>query len=608
MKIINLKKTANLFLAIYIIFSTMLYGCIMPPRGVKLTPVRELDNIAEYQIKVNQTGYFTNHKKIAVYSSTIQKPVEWSLISGDKTIANGTTTIFGSDRDSGDFVHIIDFSSVNKEGENFKIKIQSNNSRTFKIAANLYGELELDSLRYFYLNRSGIPLEMPYVENKSRKRPAGHLSDARASCEKNDGCTAKNINVAGGWYDAGDYGKYVVNGGFSVWMLMNAYEWISIRDKKETTWPSLNIPESKNGTPDILNEAKWEMEWILKMQVKDGPMEGMAYHRIRNSQFTALGKAPPSVNSDPPRYIRNPSTTATLNLAASAALCARVYKNYDEALSEKCEAAAVKAYGAAKQNPEVAPSGGLGHIPYGDTIAEDEFFWAAAELFVTTKNEKYLKDLKSSKFWNGFNTNAGGSTSAFNWADTSSLGNLTLSLHQETLSDEDAQLQREQIIKFADTLLELVNKQGYRYPLKQGRYQWGSNSFVLNNAIILALAYDFLQKEEYLEAVLTSMDYILGRNPVDFSYVSGYGSNALKYPHHRFYAPSYNQKLPFIPEGTISGGPNSTLADSFAKSYRAGCPAAKCYVDSIESFSTNEVAINWNAALAWVTVWINRTI
>ena len=138
-------------------------------------------------------------------------------------------------------------------------------------------------------------------------------------------------------------------------------------------------------------------------------------------------------------------------------------------------------------------------------------------------------------------------------------------------------------------------------------FPWGSNSFVLNNLIVFALAYDFTHDARYLDGAVDGMDYILGRNPMAKSYVSGYGENPLQNPHHRFWAHQANAAFPTVPPGAVSGGPNSGLQDPYVKAAGLkGCAPEKCYLDNIEAWSTNEIAINWNAPLAWVAAYLDE--
>src|SRR6185295_5127454 len=232
---------------------------------------------------------------------------------------------------------------------------------------DIYTDLKRDSLLYFYRNRSGIELEAQYAGD-TWARPAGHLSDNSVSCFKGkdtsgkewDGCDY-HLDVSGGWYDAGDYGKYVVNGGISTWTLVNLYE------HSPQAFPdgSLTIPENTNGWPDILDEARWEMDFMMRMQVPEGqPLAGMVHHKIHDRHWTGVPvMVPTEINSDDPnsgRFLMPPSTAATLNMAATAAQCARVWKTFDAAFADRCLQAAEVAWKAAVAHPAVTYPGSPG--------------------------------------------------------------------------------------------------------------------------------------------------------------------------------------------------------------------------------------------------------
>ena len=170
-------------------------------------------------------------------------------------------------------------------------------------------------------------------------------------------------------------------------------------------------------------------------------------------------------------------------------------------------------------------------------------------------------------------------------------------------------MKRATVESTADAYLELIKTQGYRVPFKPGSkgFPWGSNSFVLNNMIIMALAHDFSHEQKYLDGVGEGMSYLLGRNPMDQSYVTGYGERPLEHPHHRFWAHQANAAFPGPPPGALSGGPNSGLQDPYVQAAGlAGCAPQKCFVDNIEAWSANEMAINWNAPLAWVAAFLDE--
>jgi endoglucanase len=565
------------------------------------------------KVAVNQVGYLPGALKIATVKSASTSPQVWELVdSSGKVLHKGQTKVFGNDAASAEHVHLIDFTSAKATGENLVLRVGDDTSYPFDIATNVYSKLKYDALAYFYHNRSGIEIAMPYAGDAALARPAGHLSDKSVKCLPGSGCDYA-LDVSGGWYDAGDHGKYVVNGGISVWTLLNWYERSKYLGSSSADFGDgkLQIPENKNGVPDILDEARWELEFLIKMQVPDGkPLAGMAHHKMHDEAWTALGVAPHEDKMT--RYLHKPSTAATLNLAATAAQGARVWKGIDAAFSGKCLKAAERAWAAARQNPAVyAPAGDdKGGGTYADDNVSDEFYWAASELFVTTGKPEYLQYLAASPLNARFPTEAGGHVSSINWGTTDGLGMISMAVVPNSLDAASQKTLRSRIIQAADRFLKVAEKEGYRTLIERtadGKYIWGSNSFVVNNVIVLGLAYDFSKQQKYLDGAVLGMDYLLGRNPLAQSYVSGYGEKALTNPHHRFWAHQANAKYPMAPPGVLSGGPNSTIDDPYSKGAGLrGCVPEKCYVDNIEAYSVNEITINWNAPLVWAAAWLDE--
>jgi beta-glucosidase len=567
-------------------------------------------------ISVNQVGYFPGAPHFAALANQGSSGVAWLLIdaeSGD-TVYAGLTGNPVADPASGDTLQIADFSDFNTPGT-YRLMIFDQLSDPFVIGSDIYATLPIDALRYFYLNRSGIELTAQHA-GEAYARPAGHLSDSAVTCYRGtdaagstwDGCDY-TLNAAGGWYDAGDYGKYVVNGGISVWTLLNLHE------RLPDAFPdgSLNIPESGSGVSDLLDEARWEMEWLLAMQVPAGqPQAGMAHHKLHDLEWAGIPFMPPTeydnnsdFNGSGGRYVYPPSTAATYNLAATAAQCARIWRGIDAAFAERCLQAAVTAFQAAQDNP-IAIAGntpGAGGGNYDDANVTDELFWAAAELYITTGEAQYADAMRSTPFLASFG--GLGKNSAMYWGDTAALGALSLVLHVVDLP-EVATL-REQIVLTADAYLATIQAEGYRVPITT--YEWGSNSAVLNNALILAYARDISGDVKYLHGMTDSMDYLLGRNALAFSFISGYGARAMAHPHHRVWANDPANGFPPPPPGVVAGGPNAAPSDPTAlEEANLDAGPARRYVDLIGSWSTNEVTINWNAPLVWVSAYLNHAL
>jgi endoglucanase len=576
-------------------------------------------------IRLNQLGLLPDGVKRAILPDKSTAPVTWELLDGSgKAVASGQTSVFGDDPESGEHVHRIDFSSLAGTGQEYRLTADGLASRAFAVAPDIYSRLPHDALEYFYHTRAGIPIEARFV-GPQLARPAGHPHEVVTCISGKDsdgnvwpGCPY-SLDVTGGWYDAGDQGKYVVNGGIALWTLQNLYEHDALNGGEGLFADgSQRIPEAGNHVPDLLDEARWEMEFLLKMQVPQGThlrlpagvkrdtpglqfsdvdASGMAHHKVADEHWTSLPTRP---DRDPlTRYLAPPTTGATLNLAATAAQCARIWRTIDPAFSARCLSAAERAWDAAKRNPEIYaldafPSSG----GYEDSDLSDEFYWAACELLATTGKAEYRSAVESSPhFANPVAEEPG-------WAATATLGSITLALSPSALPHQERQRLKAAIAAAADRFLSDEARVGYQVPLA-GNYTWGSNSVLLNRALLMGLAYDFTKQPRYRDGIIDVMDYLLGRNPLDRSFITGYGARPMQNPHHRFWAHSLNPAYPSPPPGVLSGGPNNVaMADPVAAQLKGKCAPQTCWVDKTMAFSLNEVAINWNAPLVWVSAWL----
>jgi endoglucanase len=462
--------------------------------------------------------------------------------------------------------------------------------------------MAIDAMSFYYPQRSGVAIDDAVAPGYGRA--AGHVDvapnqgDGAVPCYA-DACDY-TLDVTGGWYDAGDHGKYVVNGGISVAQLMSVYEramHAPTGDAGRLADGSLRIPEHGNGVPDVLDEARWEIEFLMSMQVPAGEeLAGMAHHKIHDEHWTGL----PLMPADDPqaRFLEPPSTAATLNLAAAAAQAARLLAPYDAAFAAQCLEAAETAWEAALAHPDIyAVDRGDGGGPYGDSDVTDEFYWAAAELFLTTGAKSYEEFILDSKLHDADSFGAG----AFHWGSVAALAKLDLALVPNALPGRDDLVA--QVVSGADKYLELQAASPWNLSYgSDGTFDWGSNSAVLNELVVVATAFDLTGEARYREGVMTGLDYILGRNALGNSYVTGYGSHDSRNMHSRWYANQLDPSLPNPPAGTLAGGPNSFAAtwDPVAQRWLGGCAPQRCYIDDIGSWATNELTINWNAPLAQI--------
>ncbi|MBW6527498.1 glycoside hydrolase family 9 protein [Sphingomonas sp. RHCKR7] len=570
-------------------------------------------------IHLNQLGFLPDTAKRAIVADPSTTPLRWTVRdTRGATVAAGETKVIGDDAASGDHVHLVDLGRL-AAPSTYRLRVGRQTSRPFAVRAGLYAPLAAAALHYFYHTRAGIAIEPRYAGDPRWARPAGHAKEIAPCFSGTDergthwqGCDYR-LDVTGGWYDAGDHGKYVVNGGIALWTLQNLYE----REARAGRFPFADgrgtIPESGNGTDDLLDEARWEMRFLLAMQIPDGARAtvpvgapgsagapvfrtidagGMAHQKVADRHWTALPTRPVDDRED--RLLYPPTTAATLNLAATAAQCARVWRTIDPRFSATCLAAARRAYAAAQREPQVyATNSFTGSGGYGDGDVSDEFYWAAAELYATTGEPTFAAAVRGSP-WHA------APVQAPDWGHVGALGTITLAT-TAAVSASDAAPARRALIAAADGFLAEEARSGYRIPYATLDYPWGSNAVILNRAMILGVAQRLTGAARYRDGMVDAIDYVLGRNPLDQSYVSGFGARPLTHPHHRFWAHQLDAALPGPPPGVVSGGPNSTaMADPIAAAMQGTCAPQRCWADDIRAYALNEVAINWNAPLLWV--------
>ncbi|WP_288756943.1 glycoside hydrolase family 9 protein [uncultured Brevundimonas sp.] len=573
-------------------------------------------------IRLNQAGYEAGGRIGMTIAADDAAPLRWRVTDGAGTVrAEGLTRPFGADAASGERVHQVRIDAL--PAGDYSVAVDGRR-RAFRVAPRPFATLKRDALAYFYQNRAGVPILARHVERPDLARAAGHPEEVVTCFSGRDqrgadwpGCDYR-LNVTGGWYDAGDHGKYVVNGGIAVWTLVDAYERGRRRDLAPFADGAADIPEAGDGVDDLLNEARYELEFLLAMQIPDGARTavladgaprvidagGLVHHKVADRAWTALPMAPAA---DPqPRLLYPPSTAATLNLAAVAGQCARVWRDVDPAFADRCLTAARRAYAAAKARPGLLADNRFdGSGAYGDDQVADEFYWAAAELWAATGEAAYAADARASAYWLGAPGVGASSTGDISWGQVGALGTIALA-SAPALPEAERRAARDALTAAACAYLAEGETQGYALPRGGDRFEWGSNGALMNRAMILGLAHDFTGDPAFRQGVVDSLDYLLGRNPLDQSYVSGWGERPMRHPHHRFWAAGYGPGWPEPPAGALSGGPNNTaMSDDIARPMRGHCAPLACWADHIDAYALNEVAINWNAPLVWVAAFVD---
>lgn len=580
-------------------------------------------------IRLDQLGFEPLGRKLAVVPLTDAAARDWTLRdAAGRIVASGRTLAFGPDAASGETLQRIDFSRFRGQGDGFVLAVGDRRSHAFAIHPHRFRRLATDAMSFFYQQRSAVPILAAYVQRPDLARAAGHPREVVTCFAGKDergadwpGCSY-SLDVTGGWYDAGDHGKYVVNGGISAWTLLDLHQRLGPWGAGQAFADGrLALPERGNGGDDLLDEARVEVEFLLRMQVPDGQRltvamrtgggrpasdfrridaGGMAHSKVADIAWTGLPTAP----ADDPmaRRLYPPTTGATLNLAAVSAQAARAWKSSDPAFAARARAAALRAWAAAERNPAIlASSDFAGSGGYGDPDLSDERFWAAAELLATTGDPRFAAIVAASPYLDR-------PSGDLSWGRLDQAGLMTLATSGDPVPTSIRDRARTAIRTLAAGYQAERARSGYALPFAGTAYQWGSNSTLLNRAMLLGVAWQIDRRPADREAAIDVVDYLLGRNPLDRSYVTGFGQRTMHQPHHRFWARAADPRYPAPPPGVVSGGPNSTaMSDPVASRMKGRCVGQTCWVDDWRAFTMNEVAINWNAPLVWVAAFLDAT-
>ncbi len=535
-------------------------------------------------IRVNQVGYLPAAPKIAFLASAGVEPQQFLVrdASSRRIAFRGRLSPPVPDADSGDTLRAADFSRLRSPGRYFLEIPGAGRSWEFEIGPRVYHRAFYLAMRSYYGQRCGTDVDLG-PEFPGYRYQACHLEGA---WHPSSGREGKAPSVKG-WHDAGDYGRYVVNSAVSTGTLLWAWELCG----KSIHNISLNIPESDNKTPDILDEIRWNLEWMLSMQDADGGV----WHKQTTEKFS--GFVMPHEDRMPSVIIGTgappfKSTCATAGFAAVMAAAARVYAPFDRSFSSTALEAAEKAWTWSEQNPSVLFSNpkGISTGAYGDRDCSDERLWAAAELWRTTKAKKHEAYFQEN--WQKFRQQIAPDRPAA-WPATAPLAIWGWALSGGPASDTIKPL----VLDAARSLAARTARNGYRVSLLPKDYVWGSNAVAANYAMQLLVAHRLQPDPVFLHAALDNLHYLLGRNTVSLSFVTRLGANAVRHPHHR---PSGADSNPEPWPGLLAGGPNARRQDPAMKKLPDGLPPAKMYLDEQESYATNEIAINWNAPLVFL--------
>jgi len=520
------------------------------------------------ELRWNHMGYALAGPKRFVAANVDAK--EFTLVdAAGKEVFRGPLGPEATWDASGEKVRIGDFSSWKTPGT-YTLAVGDLRTRAFPVSKAPLETLLSAAVKAFYFQRASTELSAKHAGVFAR--PAAHPDTGMTLQEAG---REGRWNAPGGWYDAGDYGKYVVNAAYSVGLLLVSYQM-----QPKLFSDATNIPESGNSRPDLLDEVIWEMDWMSRMQDDDGGV----FFKIATQTWDGM-ISPRHANT--PRFVFGKSTTSSLGFAACAAQSARLIKPFDKKRSAMYLERARKAYAFARSNPSLRePKNTGGSGPYEDGDPSDEFLWAATELWLATGEKGFRADAAKA-----FDTIP--ALIAPFWQRVQNLAVYSLALTAE--KDSLGLQARARIDSLATVIRDQISSHPYRAPALG--FMWGSNDPVVARAVPLALARKFKPTSD-ASGITDILDYILGRNATGYSFVTGTGEGSSRDPHSRLMV---SDKVEEPMPGFLVGGPNWGREDSKAKvawgvDYPYKVPA-RAYLDQHESYASNEIAINWNASL-----------
>ncbi len=435
-------------------------------------------------------------------------------------------------------------------------------------AADPVSDLYTASLHTFSVLRSGITINDPVT---GVRHAASHTQDATLAG------TSGHRDLTGGWYNAGDYGKWSNTTAIAVSYMLHLYE---VQERAAGSDRSSHHPD-----PELLEQARWGLAWMLKMQNVDGGVLHKVDGATQASLSAAWGK-PPELDPNL-RIAAAASTGSTADFTAVMYQAAQFFASRNRNQSRHFRAAADRAWEWLTKHPNV-PANDLFYINH---IFDGELLWARSEHALA-----YRQD--SPEITQEIATR---SEPEVSWLDPSLLG--FYSLASSPISPPHLRTAAHTVIvQQANALAEAASARPFRVALGERDYWWGSAERVLHRAALFLMANSLDPSPRLQEAASDQLAWLLGNNAANHSFVAAFGTNPVVHPWHWTYK-DYGIVMP----GWAVGGPNGSpeWADPALKALQeCGTPSARCYVDLCDregSWASNEGQISEEAALVFVT-------
>lgn len=501
-------------------------------------------------IVVDQFGYLPDASKIAVIRNprigfdsceSFSPGANYNLIDSEtgSVVFSATPEVWNggnTDPSSGDRVWWFDFSSITKTGSYYVLDAENEvRSFEFRISPSVYNEVLKQAVRTFFYQRSGYAKETPFAEAAWADGAShlGPLQDTEARLFSDPDNTDTEKDVSGGWYDAGDYNKYTNWTASYVIEMMYAF-----KENPEVWTDNFNIPESGNGIPDLLDEARWGLDHLLKMQNEDG------------SVLSVVGVAhgsPPSSASGQSLY-GPANTSATLSTAAAFALAATVYNSAGMvAYANELEQNAIAAWNWAVDNPnEIFKNNDTEYKSQGLAAGQQEVddygrltkkIMAACFLFELTGEEGYR-----SFFDNNYEDVE---MIKWNYAFAFQTANQDMLLYYTSLENATPAVVEHIKTVYGNSMMNgddnyaAITGQKDPYMAHIKDYVWGSNSIksLKGNMFMNVARFDAgtINMEEAKDIAVKYINYLHGVNPLNFVYLSNMFSYGAEQGVREFY-------------------------------------------------------------------------
>jgi endoglucanase len=573
-------------------------------------------------VRVNQVGYPKDGHKIAVVTSEFADVSSVSSFevrdASGKVVHSGSLSSAMKDGSpgSGHTVKRADFTAVTTAGE-YTVVVGDHESRPFEIGSpnSVYGDLLVDVGRLYTLKRANADINDPVT---GLDIGPGHMQDKNAIIAEprtsdflkhhNAGDT---IDVTGGWYDAGDYGKYVVTHGVTAAQMMLAYE----RNPEVFSVGQFNIPDSLNDPnvgkmPDVLAEVKYGMKFLTKMQRQDGAL----FFKLAGKSWPGMEVSPKE--DDQKRYVFGLSSAGTALAVGAFAMAARVYQDHDPEYADQMLSRAKKGFQWLQDNPDVVwemsvdQNSGSGGYTRSSNDAADRY-WAAAELYRTTSDSTYDEYIqnglpKYEKYDGTMVDLPAGVRSPISWNNPISLGHYAYAKTdgQSSSVARTALVKGVYITQRYQTGFPDIHNDAYTTGLYS--YYWGCANAGVSRATQVVWGVEMSNKSwitkdsSYWKWATEPLHHVLGRSATGYSYVTGHGELSTENPHDRIIQ-SQNMDEP-IP-GMLVGGPHNNVfgsgleGETTSEHVSRSTPHAMSYYDDHGAYATNEWAINYTAPL-----------